>query len=224
MHAAGLSLEAVGRALPDAAGEARPTTARSTRARRRQGQSGDPDSLARASRKGPEPPDLGPPQEGPPTRAGVLSVDMGLIVSYTLIRMIRSQESRSPRALLKHMPQREFRRLNVTARFFRVLGDPTRLKVLELLLTNGELSVSAMLRDLGIRQGRLSSHLACLRWCGYVTSEERGRFTYYRVTDRSVREIVDLGHRLAAENSAHLATCTRIDPPRRRARLRQARA
>jgi DNA-binding transcriptional ArsR family regulator len=127
------------------------------------------------------------------------------------------------RALQRHLSRREFHRLDLTARFFRVLGDPTRLKVLELLLADGELSVSAMLQRLGIRQGRLSSHLACLRWCGYVTSEERGRFMYYRVTDRRVRGLVELAHRLAAENAAHLATCTRIDPPPRRRRSRGAR-
>lgn len=159
----------------------------------------------------------------PVTSARHLPIDAGRIVPYTLIRMTPRNEGRSLRALRKHIPQREFRRLDVTGRFFRVLGDPTRLKILELLLTNRELSVSAILRTLGIRQGRLSSHLACLRWCGFVTSEERGRYTFYRVTDRRVREIVDLGHRLAAGNSAHLATCTRIDPPRRRARLRQPR-
>lgn len=128
------------------------------------------------------------------------------------------------RALRRHLSQREFQRLDTTARFFRVLGDPTRLKVLELLLAEGELSVSAMLRRLGIRQGRLSSHLACLRWCGYVSSEERGRFTYYRLKDRRVRRVVELGHRMAAENAAHLCTCTRIDPPRRRPRSRRSHA
>jgi DNA-binding transcriptional ArsR family regulator len=113
--------------------------------------------------------------------------------------------------------------LNATTRFFRVLGNPTRLKVLELLLAEDELSVSAMLRRLRVHQGRLSSHLACLRWCGYVTSEERGRFSYYRVTDRRVRQVVVLGHRLAAENAAHLASCTRIAPPPLRSRARRGR-
>ncbi|MBI4572133.1 MAG: helix-turn-helix transcriptional regulator [candidate division NC10 bacterium] len=126
------------------------------------------------------------------------------------------------RALRKNLSRREFHRLDVTARFFRGLGDPTRLKVLELLLAEGELSVSAMLRRLGIAQGRLSSHLACLRWCGYVTSEERGRFTYYRVTDWRLRRIVTLGQRLATENAAHLGACTRIDPPPRHQRWRRA--
>jgi DNA-binding transcriptional ArsR family regulator len=125
------------------------------------------------------------------------------------------------RALRKNVSRREFRRLDVTARFFRGLGDPTRLKVVELLLTEGELSVSAMLRRLGIAQGRLSSHLACLRWCGYVIPEQRGRFTFYRVTDWRLRRIVTLGQRLAMENGAHLAACTRIDPPPPERRLRR---
>ncbi len=123
----------------------------------------------------------------------------------------------------RRLSRGSLRPLDLTARFFRALGGPTRLKVLELHLGEGELSVSAMLRRLGIRQGRLSSHLACLRWCGCVTSEERGRFTYYRVTDRRVRGLVELAHRLAAEDAVYLATCTRIDPPPRRRRSRGAR-
>jgi DNA-binding transcriptional ArsR family regulator len=66
------------------------------------------------------------------------------------------------RALRKNLSRREFRRLDVTARFFRGLGDPTRLKVLELLLAEGELSVSAMLRRLGIAQGRLTGTIHSL--------------------------------------------------------------
>jgi ArsR family transcriptional regulator, cadmium/lead-responsive transcriptional repressor len=64
-------------------------------------------------------------------------------------------------------------RLEVTARFFRGLTDLTRLRIVKLLLDEGEMNVSALVARLGQAQSRISSHLACLRWCGYVTSRRR---------------------------------------------------
>src|SRR5437899_904509 len=51
------------------------------------------------------------------------------------------------------------------ARFFRVLGDPTRLRILELLLA-GPRAVSELTAAAGAPRARVSNHLACLRWCG----------------------------------------------------------
>ena len=33
-------------------------------------------------------------------------------------------------------------------------------------------------------------HLQCLRWCGFVTSERRGKYVYYRVRDERVQELL----------------------------------
>ncbi len=112
-------------------------------------------------------------------------------------------------ALRKLVPQQEFAFLELSAKFFRGLGDPTRLKILEVLL-DGEESVSDLVRRLGIQQGRVSNHLACLKWCGYVTTGSKGRYTLYRIADRRVKRILQLSREMVAKNAEHLWACTRI--------------
>ncbi|SDP76615.1 DNA-binding transcriptional regulator, ArsR family [Actinopolyspora xinjiangensis] len=101
-------------------------------------------------------------------------------------------------------------RLGVMAKFFRALGEPARLRLLEFLL-DGEHSVSDCVEHVGLSQGRVSTHLACLADCGYVTARREGRRTYYRATDPRVAELVTLAHTLTTENHAALATCEKID-------------
>ncbi len=98
----------------------------------------------------------------------------------------------------------------VLAKFFRALGDPTRLMLLEFLVGQ-EHTVTECVRVAGLSQGRVSSHMGCLADCGYVTSRRQGRHTYYRVTDPRVAELVLLARSLAADNTAALALCARID-------------
>lgn len=97
----------------------------------------------------------------------------------------------------------------MVAKFFRALGDPTRLALLEYLL-EGEHSVSECVEEVGLAQGRVSSHLSCLAECGYVAARREGRFTYYRAADPRVADLVVLARSLAADNAAALAACTRI--------------
>ena len=53
----------------------------------------------------------------------------------------------------------------VTDRFFKGLGDPTRIRILE-FVGQGEKSVSEIVQHLGLPQNQVSMHLGCLRWCG----------------------------------------------------------
>ena len=98
-----------------------------------------------------------------------------------------------------------------SARFFRVLGDPTRLAILELLLDRSR-TVSELVDALEIRQSRISNHLACLRWCRFVEAERAGRQVTYRIADRRVRRVLEHGRQLAEQHCEHLATCRRIGP------------
>ncbi len=95
-------------------------------------------------------------------------------------------------------------------RFFRGLGHPVRLALLEFLL-DGERTVSACVEHVGLSQGRVSTHLACLARCGYVGARREGRFAFYRVTDTRVEQIVRLAEQMAAEHSEALACCPTID-------------
>ncbi|HVC34365.1 MAG TPA: metalloregulator ArsR/SmtB family transcription factor [Chloroflexota bacterium] len=97
----------------------------------------------------------------------------------------------------------------IRSRFFRALGDPKRLKILELLL-DGEKSVGEIVDHLQASQGRVSNHLACLRWCGFVTTRRAGKFVYYQLADLRIREIVRLADAVIGDNASAIASCTRI--------------
>ncbi len=101
-------------------------------------------------------------------------------------------------------------RQEITAKFFHGLSDLTRLRIVELLLDEGEQNVSDLVAALGQSQGRISNHLACLRWCGYVESRREGKFIYYRVSDPRVRQLIELARTMIAENAAAILSCTRI--------------
>lgn len=97
------------------------------------------------------------------------------------------------------------------SRFFRVLGDPTRLAIIEALLER-ERTVSELVELLGAPQSRISNHLACLRWCRFVETERRGRNVLYRIADERLAGVLELGASLAEPNCDHLASCKRIGP------------
>jgi ArsR family transcriptional regulator len=98
-----------------------------------------------------------------------------------------------------------------TARFFRVLSDPTRLRILELLV-EAPRTVSELVEILECPQSRVSNHLACLRWCEFVDDERRGRQVTYRIRDQRVRRLVNAARSMAAEHCEHLVSCQRIGP------------
>ena len=94
----------------------------------------------------------------------------------------------------------------LTAKFFRGLGDPTRIRILQ-ILEDGERTVSELMEETGTLQGRLSSHLACLRWCGYVLATVDGRFNRYQLVDPRVREILVAAESIVRENEDRLTSC-----------------
>jgi ArsR family transcriptional regulator, cadmium/lead-responsive transcriptional repressor len=100
---------------------------------------------------------------------------------------------------------------DLVAKYFRVLSDPTRVRVLELLDEHGEMPVSELAERLRQSQPRVSNHLACLRWCGFVERERRHPNVFYRVADPRVLEMLGLGRALLADNAEHVASCRRID-------------
>ena len=106
-------------------------------------------------------------------------------------------------------------RTDLVAKYFRGLGDPSRLRILELLRSEGELSVGELVRRLALPQPKVSNHLACLRWCGFIEARREGRTVYNRIADSRVAAMVDLAQALLADNAEHVAACCRIGPAER---------
>lgn len=97
----------------------------------------------------------------------------------------------------------------VLMKFFKGLGDSTRLRIVQALLEK-ECNVSELISLIGVPQSNISNHLACLKWCGYISSRKEGTSVYYQITDDRVREIVKLGREIIADNAEQLYSCTRI--------------
>ena len=104
---------------------------------------------------------------------------------------------------------------DLVAKYFRGLGDPIRLRILELLRGEGELSVGELVRRLELPQPQVSNHLGCLRWCGFVVARRDGRTIYNRVADERVGAMLELAASLLADNAEHVAACCRIEEPKR---------
>lgn len=98
----------------------------------------------------------------------------------------------------------------LVAKYFRALGEPTRLRILE-LLADDELSVGQIVERLSLPQPKVSNHLACLRWCGFVASRREHRVVYYRLADERVIAAIDLARSLLADNAEHVSACGTID-------------
>jgi ArsR family transcriptional regulator, cadmium/lead-responsive transcriptional repressor len=100
---------------------------------------------------------------------------------------------------------------DLVAKYFRGLGDPLRVRILELLRAEGELSVGELAKRLEAPQPKVSNHLACLRWCGFVEAERHHRTVLNRLADERVVQMLDLAQALLADNAEHVAACCRID-------------
>lgn len=83
--------------------------------------------------------------------------------------------------------------------------------MIEALLA-GEQTVAQLVEIVGAPRSRVSNHLACLRWCGFATSERRGREVVYRIADARVRAVLELSGQLSDEQCDRLASCERIGP------------
>lgn len=71
------------------------------------------------------------------------------------------------------------------AQRFRVLGDPTRIRLLD-ALRDGPATVGELVEQLGCSQQNVSKHLAVLHGAGVVTRTKRGTFAEYAIADEGV--------------------------------------
>ncbi|MGI9050359.1 MAG: ArsR/SmtB family transcription factor [Rubrobacteraceae bacterium] len=105
---------------------------------------------------------------------------------------------------------RESAEMCLLAKFFNGFANSTRLSILLLLARRGEMKVGELVKELGAPQPRVSDHLSCLAWCGYVKVRRTGRNAYYSVADERVMNILDLGEALLQDNQERVESCDNI--------------
>lgn len=88
------------------------------------------------------------------------------------------------------------------ADFFRVLGHPARVRILQ-LLRGGERSVGALQEVLELDSSAVSQHLAALRRQGLVSGRKEGTTVYYRVSDPRTLELLELAKTIITGRLEH---------------------
>jgi DNA-binding transcriptional ArsR family regulator len=99
--------------------------------------------------------------------------------------------------------------VNELAETFRVLGDPTRVRILD-ALSHGELCVCDLATLVGQSESAVSHQLRLLRTMRLVRSRREGRMVFYALDDRhivalfrqSLRHVQERSGRAAADKSA----------------------
>ena len=87
----------------------------------------------------------------------------------------------------------------VKANLFKGLAHPFRVRVLEVLATAPEASVSELLEATGLEASNLSQHLAVLRNYRLVTADRRGNQVFYRLAYAQVADLLRVARALLGE-------------------------
>lgn len=98
--------------------------------------------------------------------------------------------------------------ITLTAKLFRGFSDSSRLGILD-ALREKPLSVGEIAQVTGLSQSNVSNHLGCLRDCGLVAKEQRGKYVIYRLSDDRVAELIELAQVLLADTARGVYECTR---------------
>jgi DNA-binding transcriptional ArsR family regulator len=102
---------------------------------------------------------------------------------------------------------RESRQVRLLAKLLDGFANPIRLSALMLLAREGEMSVGELVEVMGAPQPRVSVHLRCLAWCGYVRARRDGGKAYYSIADERVLDVLRLAEGILADNLEHVEAC-----------------
>lgn len=83
----------------------------------------------------------------------------------------------------------------VKAEFFKALGHPARIRILE-VLSGGERSVGEIQPEVGLEASHLSQQLAVLRRAGFLQSRRDGAHVYYSLRDRRIARLLAVARSL----------------------------
>ena len=91
---------------------------------------------------------------------------------------------------LNKMPRLEL--FDKIAEFFKIIGDPTRTKIL-FALDQNEMCVCDIANVLGMTKSSISHQLATLRKSGIVKCRREGKEIYYTLDDEHIKQVFEIG-------------------------------
>lgn len=98
------------------------------------------------------------------------------------------------------------------AALFHGLADRNRLSIVAQLAT-GERRVIDLTTALGLAQGTVSGHLACLRGCGLVVGRPEGRQMFYSLTHPELMDLLTAAEKLLALTGDAVELCPNYGTP-----------
>lgn len=118
------------------------------------------------------------------------------VVSLDVCAVRAVDPERVAAAIERSIPTDEVERVT---ELFKLLGDPTRVRLLYALVEAGELCVCDLSAVVGAPETSVSHALRLLRTAGIVRVRRTGRMAYYSLTDAHVRLLLDV----SAEHLRH---------------------
>lgn len=100
--------------------------------------------------------------------------------------------------------------LNLKAKLFRGLSDPSRLAILD-ALRDGAKTVTEIVEATGLSQSNTSNHLGCLRDCNLVHREQKGSYVYYQLSDDRVALLLHVCDEFLVDMAKGIYECTRYN-------------
>lgn len=109
----------------------------------------------------------------------------------------RANDTALVEKITENLARQEY--IPLISRFFKVIGDETRLKIM-MVLSEDEVSVNDIAVALNMTKSAISHQLKLLKAEGHIRSEKRGKQIYYTLDDLHVVEILNkasehIGHR-----------------------------
>jgi len=97
------------------------------------------------------------------------------------------------------------------AALFHGLADRNRLAIVR-QLASGELRVVDLTKSLGLAQGTVSGHLACLRDCGLIVGRAEGRQMFYSIAHPELMDLIGAAEQLLALTGEAVELCPNYGP------------
>src|ERR1035437_1558781 len=118
-----------------------------------------------------------------------------------MVAQVRPNTRTRQGAPMKDKSYRDPERYQLHAEVCRVLTDPKRLMLLD-VLREGEHSVGDLAEELGCNLANASQHLAVLRSAGLVDTRRAGTSVLYSLAEPELVEACDVIHRIVGRRLA----------------------
>ena len=105
-----------------------------------------------------------------------------------------------------HLRDSEVSAQAINAEFFRALGHPVRVRVLEQLRTHQEMSVRDLQAALQIESGGASQHLSAMRRHGLLAARRQGTSVFYRVRDPRTFQLLGIARQILSSHFRYTQT------------------